>query len=76
MDKNTYFIIQEKNTENGKVFAHAEKVHNCYNLFKYFHPCRGYDIVSINACSTWKEAQKVANFWNECAKNNKNYAFS
>ena len=76
MDKTTFFVIQEQNKENGKMFAYAEKVHNCYNLYKYFHPCNGYEITSINAVSTYKKAKQTADFWNECAKKNNNYAFA
>lgn len=75
MNKKTFFVIEQKSTETGKYYSYAEKVPNCYNLFNYFHPARGYEIVSINACDTWKEAQEIARFWNDGAKTRGLYAF-
>lgn len=74
MEKNTFFVIEQQNILTGKVYAYARKVPNCYNLRGLFVPSKGYEIVSINACDSWKKAQATADNWNECAKNNGNYA--
>lgn len=76
MDKYTYFVIEEKDAATEKMFAYAERVHNCNNLYKHFKPCKGFEIISINACDTWKEAQRIASFWNECARKKGNYVFA
>lgn len=76
MNNNTFFVIEEKHNKNGKVFSHAEKVNNCYNLVSYFKPCKDFTIISINAVSTYKEARKIADFWNEGAKAHNNYYFA
>ena len=76
MDKNTFFVVQEKNEATGKTLAYARKVHNCNNLVDFFQPQKGFKLLSINACDTWREAQDVADCWNECARANGNYAFS
>ena len=74
MNKNTFYVIEEEN-EEGKSLAHAEKVPNCYNLLGSFQPYKGFKIISINACDTWKEAEKIAHIWNEAAKKKGKYAF-
>ena len=76
MDKKTFFVIEEEETATGKVFSHAEKVPNCYNLLGFFKPCHGCKIISVNACDTWKEAQAIAQHWNNCARNNNKYMFA
>ena len=76
MGKKTFYVIEERSPETGKTIAHAEKVCNCFNLLGYFTPRKGLEIVSINACDTWKEAEKIAAFWNQCAREKGFYLFS
>ena len=76
MKGTTFYVIEEKHNENGKVFSHAEKVHNSYNLVSYFKPCKDFSIISINVTTTYKEAREIADFWNEGAKAHGNYYFS
>ena len=75
MNKNTFFVIEEEEIETGRLISYAMKVHNCNNLLGYFTPRKGMKIISINACDTWKEAQEIAHFWNDCAEKNGNYLF-
>lgn len=75
MDNNTFFTIEYQNSENGATFAAAEKVPNCYNLLHHFTAPKGFIILSINACDTWKKAQEIAGAWNEAARAKNNYAF-
>ena len=75
MNKNTYFVIEQQEIETGRTIAHAETVSNCYNLLDYFKPFHGCKIISINACDTKKESEKIAEFWNDCARKNNNYMF-
>lgn len=70
MNKNTFFVVELKNDITGKVFAYAEKVNNCVNLFYHFSKKKGYSYVSINSCDTWNEAQEIAKFWNNAYKKN------
>lgn len=65
MNRNTFFVIEEQEIESGRYVAYAEKVPNCYNLLHYFKPRRGMEIISVNACNTWKEAVEIARCWNE-----------
>lgn len=64
MDKYTYFVVAEKCKKTGAYIAHALKVANAYNLFKYFTPFDGCEIISINACDTFKKAKEIADVWN------------
>lgn len=68
MEKKTYFVIEEKSIKTGNTFARALKIPNCYNLVGYFQPHKDWEIVSINACDTYKKAQEIATFWNDNAK--------
>lgn len=72
MENNTFFVIEIQDNETGKTAARAEKVNNKYNLVGLFTPARGFSLLSVNACDTWKEAQKIADFWNQCAKEKNN----
>ena len=76
MEKNTFFVIEQKEIATGKCVSTAQKVANCYNLLHYFKPYNGYEIISINACDTWKQAQEIADYWNEGAKNRGVYALA
>lgn len=79
MKNNTYYVIDVKETATGKSYATALKVPNVYNLLGYFERtiAKGFELISINACGTWKEAQKIAEWWNECkTKNNNSYLYN
>ena len=76
MNKKTFFVIEEQEIKTGRLLSHAEKVPNCYNLLGYFHPYNGFEIISINACYTWKQAQEIADFWNDGARKNGKYVFA
>jgi len=81
MEKYTYFVLTEKEEATGKFYSWAEKVHNHYNLLGYFTPTRypgkgAFVITTINVCDTWKEAQHIADIWNESYRNNGTYAFA
>jgi len=75
MEKYTYFVIGERSKENGRNIAYAQRIHNCNNLLYAIHPRKDMELVSINACDTWKEAQEIARFWNECYQKNGTYLF-
>lgn len=75
MNKNTYFIIEEQETATGKTCAWVRKIPNIYNLKDIFQPCKGCEIISINACSTMKKAKEIADFWNCCAREKGRYMF-
>lgn len=78
MEKYSYFVIDQKNTKTGKRIASALRVHNCNNLLYYFkkYTYADMELISVNACDTWKEAQKIADHWNECARANGEYLFA
>jgi hypothetical protein len=75
MKKTTFYVIEAHNPTTGKYYSHAEKVPNCYNLVGKFTAIDGFEVISVNACDTWKEAQEIADFWNEGAKKRNKYAF-
>lgn len=77
MNKYTYYVIEEKTTGAGKTryIAHAKKIHNSSNLLYAFHTASNMELISVNACDTWKEAQEIARYWNECYENNGTYLF-
>ena len=68
MEGNTFFVIEKEHTPTGKLYAYAETVNNNYNLFGYFKPGKDFRIISINATKTRKEAERIAEAWNESAK--------
>lgn len=72
MNKNTYYVIQIE--KNGLCYAFCEKVPNCYNLKCIFE--RYPDMMSINACDSKKEAERIAEIWNDGFMKNGTYRFS
>ena len=78
MEKNTFFVIEQKEKTTGKYFSIALKVHNSNNLLSYFsrYTYKGFEIISINACDSWKQAQEIAAFWNDGARKNGLYAMA
>lgn len=75
MNKQTFFVVQQREIETGKLFAYAEKVSNNYNLYGYFKPFNGCEILSVNACDTYKHAKEIAEDWNNVAYDNGKYLF-
>ena len=75
MENNTFFVIEIQDNNTGKTAARAEKVNNKYNLLDLRLSARGFSLLSVNACDTWKEAQKIADFWNQCAREKNNCMF-
>lgn len=73
MNKYTYFIIVEKAKNPNRLLYHAraEKIHNSNNLLCAFtSQTSNIEIISANACGTWKEAQEIAAYWNKCYQEN------
>ena len=75
MEKNSFFVIEIIENETGKTAARAQKVNNKYNLVGLFNPAKGFSLLSVNACDTWKEAEKIAHFLNVFARNKNNCLF-
>lgn len=77
MRENSYYVLEEKSKRTGKYYAFAAKEDNNTNLLYAFRKylTSGFDIVSINACKTMKEAKKIAADWNDMHKQNGRYAF-
>lgn len=74
MEKYSYYVIEQRDIKTGKTIATALRVNNLLYYFKKY-TYSNMELISINACDTWKEAQKIADFRNECARNNGNYLF-
>ena len=69
MNKYTYYVIVEKAKNPSRLLynARAAKIHNSNNLLCVFTAqASNIEIISANACDTWKEAQKIAAYWNKC----------
>lgn len=71
LDKYTWYAIQAKNSD-GKMYAWAVRIRNNINLMGYHF---GADVISVNACSTKKEAKTIIDDWNKCSKSNGCYMF-
>ena len=76
MDKLTYYVIQEKNPETGAELAFCKRVRNCYNILKAFRPHDGFQLISVNACHTLKNAKSTADDWNAYSLQKGVYALS
>ena len=63
MNKNTHYIISVEKGE--KAYAYAVTIPNNCNLCGFMENTNGFNVVSMNACSTFKKAQEVADFWNK-----------
>ena len=68
--KNFYIAVSIK--ENNKYFAFVIKVSEHENLKNKLDDPR---ITHANIYPTKNKAEEVANFWNECYKNNNTYMF-
>ena len=72
MKKNkTYIVIDIQ--ENGKSFASTLAVSGNENLCCALKKING--LVSANICSSKKDAEEIAAFWNDCYKKNGRYMF-
>ena len=71
MNKNSYIVIVEQ--ENGKRAAYVEKWHHTNNLASLLKYAR---IESANICDSRKDAERIAEDWNERCKRNGNYIFA
>lgn len=69
--KNFYYAVSEH--ENGKNYAYVIKATASDNLLGLFE--RHKNLKTANACETKKQAENLANFWNECYKINRTYMF-
>lgn len=67
-----YFYYAATREQNGKNYAFVIKASNGDNLVSLFARTGA---KTANACATKKEAEKLADFWNECYKKNGTSAF-
>lgn len=66
MTGNIFVVFEIDDPKFGAV-AYAEKIDRNINLISYGRDKR---YLAMNVCNTWKEAQKVADYWNKCYKAN------
>lgn len=59
------FAVYTKADDNIGLYAVAEKIPMRINLAHYTRDCK-----TFNVCKTWKDAQKIAEQWNEDFRNN------
>ena len=71
MNKNSYIVIVEM--VNGKRVAYVEKWNNQNNLVCLFKNNR---IETANICDSRKDAERIAEDWNQCYKRNGSYIFA
>ena len=64
--KNFYYAATRE--QNGKNYAFVIKASAGDNLLSVF--ARYGENLAVNACPTKKEAEELADFWNECYKKN------
>lgn len=70
--QNIYMAVTEK--IQGKNYAYALTVPRSENLVHVF--AKENNLTHANVCATKKEAERIADFWNECYKNNGTYLYS
>lgn len=70
--QNIYMAVTK--TIQDKNYAYALTVNRCYNLVHVL--ARENNLMCANVCATKKEAERIADFWNECYKNNGTYLYS
>ena len=75
MTGNGFYVFEARNTETGKTYAYTEKIPKICNLLCHMTAASGYELISASLCDSYKEALKVADFWNECAIKAGNHAF-
>ena len=59
------FVVYVRDIDELGLYAMAEKIPRSYNLIGYIKDC-----TTFNVCNTWKDAQRLAGFWNECYRKN------
>ena len=70
--KNVNLVLNEQT--DGKFCAYAVKIPGSYDLLSSLS---GYkNIVTANVCTSFKAAQELARFWNECYIKNGTYMYS
>lgn len=69
--KNYYFAVTV--TEDGKNCAYVIKASESENLLCVFQRVK--NATAINLFPTKKKAAEIADYWNECFKNNGTYIF-
>ena len=76
LDGYAYYVVSIETTEN-KIYAYAQKVHRCNNLYGFFDRTNNIDkkVASVNNGATWKEAKTLAEAWNKAYKENGTYIF-
>lgn len=67
-----YFYYAVVQTENGKSFAHAEKVPTSTNLANFFG---NESVIIVQPTATLKEAKELADFWNGIYKRDGRYLY-
>ncbi len=72
-DKMINLVLAYNN--NGGNFATACKVSNMINLYTFLNDQTSgiISLKSANVCNSYKEAQEIADHWNECYKANGTY---
>lgn len=68
MDKNYYFVATKE--ENGKFASFCMKIHGSNNLVGKFDGLK-----TVNICSSKKEAEMIAAYWNASYKKNGTYLY-
>ena len=63
--KNFYYAIVEK--YGDKYYSYPEKVQGNLNIVRRWNNEK---FLVVQPCHTKHEAEKLANYWNECYKNN------
>lgn len=67
---NFYIVVQIQ--ENGKYYAYVIRATGADNLLSKLAIK---NIVTANICPTRKAARALADFWNDCYKQNKTFLF-
>lgn len=68
----TYTVKPEPEKKiTGGNFSIVERVRGTENLAGMWEKT-----VTVHACTSKKDAQKLTDYWNECFKNNGTYAFA
>lgn len=68
-----YYAIDNKD-KDGKMYAHAWRIHESINLLSALRQFP--NAIFIHQCKTKKEAESIADNWNECHKTNGCYMFA
>ncbi len=69
MDKYTHYVVSE--CKDGKYIAYSVRIRNNENLVGFIRDNPA--IVTFNVCDSKKDAENIAEFWNESYKKNEKY---